>query len=170
MKKLLILALAWLMPAIVFAGVVTQQQAIAEATSFANGRNLTTNVKLASKADRTRTVDATAYYYVFNFGNNQGFVIVSGDDRTNPILGYSDEGSFDADKIPANMKAWLDGYAEQIKALETMSDTEANRMMACFDTNAQLHCANDYYQVGPGNSLLERMSAVHDFRQRGRRI
>ncbi|MBO7609988.1 MAG: C10 family peptidase [Muribaculaceae bacterium] len=130
MKKLLILALAWLMPAIVFAGVVTQQQAIAEATSFANGRNLTTNVKLASKADRTRTVDATAYYYVFNFGNNQGFVIVSGDDRTNPILGYSDEGSFDADKIPANMKAWLDGYAEQIKALETMSDTEANRMMA----------------------------------------
>lgn len=130
MRKLLILTLMWLLPAIVFAGVVTSEQALVKATSFANARNVNATIKLATKAKKSQTVDATAYYYVFNFGNNQGFVIISGDDRTNPILGYSDEGSFNIDKIPTNMKSWLDGYESQLKALATMSDTEASERIA----------------------------------------
>lgn len=59
---------------------------------------------------------------MFNIGEDDGFVIVSGDDRTVPVLGYSDEGSFAPDKIPANMKAWLDGYAQQLKALAQLPD------------------------------------------------
>ncbi|MEG0012449.1 MAG: C10 family peptidase, partial [Muribaculaceae bacterium] len=56
-------------------------------------------------------------FYVFNRGENQGFVIISGDDRANEILGYSDSGSFDYEKIPVNMKAWLEEYAKEIKTL-----------------------------------------------------
>jgi hypothetical protein len=37
---------------------------------------------------------------VFNIGTNEGFVIVSGDDRTPAVLGYSDKGSFDMDRLP----------------------------------------------------------------------
>ena len=39
-----------------------------------------------------------ACFYVFNVGNN-GFVMVSADDVFRPIVGYSDEGSFDAQNI-----------------------------------------------------------------------
>ena len=56
-----------------------------------------------------------AYYYVFNAGNDGGYVIVSGDDRIEPILGYVDQGSFDPDNIPENMRSWLQLYADQIK-------------------------------------------------------
>ena len=52
------------------------------------------------------------YFYVFNGG--KGFVIVSGDDRATPILGYSDEGSFDPDNIPPNMVEFLKGYEKEI--------------------------------------------------------
>lgn len=63
--------------------------------------------------------DDDAAMYVFNVGDGNGFVIVSGDDVTIPVLGYSDSGSFDVDNIPTNIKAWLDGYAEQISWART---------------------------------------------------
>lgn len=57
-------------------------------------------------------------YYVFNAQQNRGFVIVSGDDRTEPVLGYSDSGNFDPDNVPENMQAWLDQYVEEIAMLD----------------------------------------------------
>ena len=62
-------------------------------------------------------------YYIFNTTGNKGYVIVSGDDRTTPILGYVDKGNFDPDHVPANMKAWLDNYAQQISSLDMLGIT-----------------------------------------------
>lgn len=56
-------------------------------------------------------------FYVFNCGTADGFVIVSGDDRAESILGYSDSGSFDYNKIPENMRWWLSEYQRQLKFL-----------------------------------------------------
>lgn len=56
----------------------------------------------------------TTFFYVFNT-NNQGFVIVSGDDNVIPILAYSDEGMFDPDNIPPSTSKWLEGYKNQIR-------------------------------------------------------
>ena len=52
--------------------------------------------------------------YIFNINNNGGYVIVSNDDQTTPILGFSDSGSIDPDNMPSNMRAWLQGYADEI--------------------------------------------------------
>lgn len=59
-----------------------------------------------------------AAYYVFNAAKDRGFVIVSGDDRTEQVLGYSDKGNFDPENVPENMKAWLDQYVEEIALLD----------------------------------------------------
>jgi hypothetical protein len=56
-------------------------------------------------------------YYVFNKGNNNGYVIISGDDRAKTILGYTDEGDFDITELPVNVKGWLDFYDDEIKSL-----------------------------------------------------
>lgn len=58
-------------------------------------------------------------FYVFNAKDGDGYVIVSGDDRTTEILGYSKHGYLDTDNLPENLKWWLDSYASQIKALGT---------------------------------------------------
>ena len=76
---------------------------------------------------------ADAYYYVFNAGNDRGYVIVSGDDRTEQVLGYSDHGTFDSANIPDNMRSWLQLYADQIKYLDDNNiqiDGEAMRAKA----------------------------------------
>lgn len=57
-------------------------------------------------------------YYVFNYARTNGYIIVSGDDEAQPILGYSDSGKFDIDNCAPAMKWWLEEYAKQIKALQ----------------------------------------------------
>ncbi len=53
-------------------------------------------------------------FYVFNF-NTEGFVIVAGDDRVQPVLAFSNEGAFVADNMPDHIRFFLDGYTEEIK-------------------------------------------------------
>ncbi|MDE7160633.1 MAG: C10 family peptidase [Muribaculaceae bacterium] len=55
-------------------------------------------------------------FYVFNNPDGQGFAIVSADDRLPGVLGFSDNGSFDPENIPVNVKWWLGEYEAQISA------------------------------------------------------
>jgi hypothetical protein len=61
-------------------------------------------------------------YYVFNATASQGFVIVSGDDCVgdNLVLGYTEQGNFDAEAIPDNLQWWLDETANQISTLSRL--------------------------------------------------
>ncbi|MDE5551627.1 MAG: C10 family peptidase, partial [Muribaculaceae bacterium] len=55
---------------------------------------------------------ATDCFYVIN--TEGGFVIVSADTRLNEVLGYSDEGAFDIERISPDMQWWLDSYCDEI--------------------------------------------------------
>ena len=50
-------------------------------------------------------------FYVFNLGDHS-FVIIAGDDAHRPVIGYSDESSFDASNIPPALAYYLDGVVE----------------------------------------------------------
>ena len=77
---------------------------------------------LPTKAPRrnlsTATTTADAAYYVFNASRGVGFVVVSGDDRTEAVLGYSDSGTFDPDDIPDGLQCFLEQYTEEIALLD----------------------------------------------------
>ena len=103
------------------AGPVTRKQAQSVAQTFFMGKGrMMTTTKPVHRAPRRqgKATEDNAYYYVFNSTGEQGFVIVSGDDRTEQVLGYSDSGSFDPNNVPCNLSALLDGYAQQIKYLD----------------------------------------------------
>ena len=53
-------------------------------------------------------------FYVFNNGSGNGFVVVSADDNARDILGYSDNGTFDYNDMPENMRVWFQHYEEEI--------------------------------------------------------
>lgn len=122
MKRIFTLAVLFLFTMIAFAGNVSEQQALQKAMAFLKANNRSgINVKAkaaAHKAPRKAQAATNSYYYVFNLEDSQGFVIVSGDDRTEPILGYADNGAFDANNIPSNMKYLLDGYIEEMEWME----------------------------------------------------
>ena len=90
----------------------------------------------SGSALRSGTMEGAADYFVFNFPGGKGFAIVAGDDRVRPVLGYSDEGSFDPDNLPENLRGWLAYYQDQItwandKGIEATPDiaTEWSRYM-----------------------------------------
>lgn len=69
---------------------------------------------------------STAPYYIFNAGEDQGFIIVAGDDNaTRSVLAYSDKGRFEVENMPENVKAWLGFYEESIKRA-AKSDIKGN--------------------------------------------
>ncbi len=104
-----------------FANPVSRQNAQTAAQAFLQSRGKTMQMeKNPYKAPRRGAAaqNESAYYYVFNAGADNGYVIVSGDDRTEQILGYVEKGTFDANQIPENMKSWLQLYADEIKYLD----------------------------------------------------
>lgn len=57
-------------------------------------------------------------YYVFPFGDDKGFVIISGDDDMPEIVGYADHGTYNADNMPTAMTAFLKNYCATIEAVK----------------------------------------------------
>ncbi len=125
MKNILATALAFSVSLMALAEPVSKQAALYTAKSFllSRGKNplqtphpplggVPAAKKLPLKGDGGSVGEA---FYVFNVGENNGFVIVSADDRTEPILGFVEHGTFDSESIPENMKAWLLSCEEQIR-------------------------------------------------------
>lgn len=72
--------------------------------------------------------ETTPAVYVFNAIDEQGFVVVSAEDNARAVLGYSDEGHIDAQNIPANMRAWLQMYADELaRAAKAPAAADAQR-------------------------------------------
>lgn len=104
--------------------------AICVSALFANGKQISQNAALsaARKYSRTGQVapaknlrsDKTnnAPYYAFNL--EQGYVIVSGDDEMTELVGYAENGFFDAENVPPQMQLWhINGYAEYVAAVQS---------------------------------------------------
>ena len=64
----------------------------------------------------TRNPSHETSFYIFNQGQS-AYVIVSGDDRMKPILGYSDRGTFVTDNLPTTIQEWLGCYEAVYAAL-----------------------------------------------------
>lgn len=130
MKKTIMTLAALVLTFTAFAGPVGKQQAMNTAKAFmkevnANAVLQTTNVRHAPGLNGASDAQP---YYVFNAENNQGFVIVSGDDRSEEILGYSDTGCFDEDNLPEPLVGMLQFFVEDLKELDKLGITEPSEI------------------------------------------
>lgn len=129
MKKYIVLTMMLVLSVVAGAESITRQQAEQLARQFITKQGMYGTLSQAEPHQaRARALlkgsSQDGCYYVFNIGTNEGFVIVSGDDRSPAILGYSDKGGFDMDHLPSNVAAWLEGYADQIRYLRKKASAE----------------------------------------------
>lgn len=139
MKKLFLLLTLFLSASTMFADDVTLEQALQTARQFAKHE--------ASKSPKARAVLAAATprlaysekskivgkdnVYVINFGNDQGFVVVSGETGTSDeILGYCDHGAFEYEKAPVQLKGLLGYYTTAIDSLRKNPSLAVKRRAA----------------------------------------
>ena len=137
---------------------VTEQQALKIAQQFLKGKTFS----LAESRPLTRggSPRADADLYVFN-AEEGGYVVVAGDDHCQPVLGYSDRSRLDMDNLPDNLKAWLDGYAEQIAYLKEHPEAAATRALSDAQPVLPLLGETEWGQDSPYNDLCPMDGKYH---------
>ncbi len=95
---------------------VTPEQALARAAKDMPAK-APAKLRMATPqlAHTALSPDGSPAVYVFNAAGRAGYMLLPADDTARPVLGYCDEGSFDADAMPPAMKWWLDEYSAQIE-------------------------------------------------------
>lgn len=105
----------------------------AEVVSVDNAKQLAADFFSASGLERLSSTDALdlAYtcssaskpvYYVFNAHQGPGYIIISADDCTTPVLGYSLEGHYNVASLPPAMNWMLHGLESEIKAAPNLQN------------------------------------------------
>lgn len=174
MKHYLLTLLLLTMAAMTAMGqqTVSVEEAQAKAAAFLNrnagakGGTVTTDVQLAYTAQQGNET----YYYVFNNGSNGqgGFVIIGGDETAHTILGYSDNGAFDPNNMPENMKWWLSQYEQQISAAIKNGGTTAAAkggmgLTAINRADITPLCETTWDQVAPYNTAIPKIFSEYDY-------
>ena len=162
-----VLLLALISTTMMWADQVTAEQAREQALAFVKNRLTANGRRLAPGAmPQLKQESQINGLYVFNVADNGGFVIVSNDDATRPILGFSDNGHIDADNMPDNMRAWLQGYADEIAWLQKQpaqsrqsARSRAPRQVGSHSTNAiePLLGETKWNQGSPYNGLCPKI-------------
>lgn len=60
------------------------------------------------------TAHADKQYYVFNVGDNNGFVVTAADDAVQPVLGYTTSGNFSEKDMPEAMRGWFKSISAEV--------------------------------------------------------
>jgi len=63
-------------------------------------------------------------YYIVNYKDEKGYIILAGDTRTDPILAYGTSGNFDlnADEFPYALKQWMTNAYNRIEGIREFGD------------------------------------------------
>ena len=120
MKKIVV-SLFFFLPLMVTAGPIDLQSAKRTAKTFLKEKVSSITDKPMNLAYRQPLPDneEQTAFYVFNSSDGKGYVIVSGDDRTEQVLGYSPTGHIDPEAMPDNMKFYLGELAKEMASLQS---------------------------------------------------
>ena len=140
----------------------------AEPISESQARSIATNFMATHQMPATRlqrvTLPSTrinagpteaASLYIYNADKRQGFVIIAGDDRVSPVLGYSRQGALDADELPPALMDMLNGYHRQIEALGQGAPAAPNHISG---TAVAPLVTSQWNQGTPYNSMMPELN------------
>ena len=170
MKKILLAVLLLPLALTANADPITRDQALQRAQQFLLSLPATQQsvarrasaLRLTPVSDRARLAPRRGFqvtnpdhelYYVFNRGEGEGYVIASGDDSVYPVLGYTDEGTFDYARLPENMKYWLGWQTLQLEDIQQNPITDPRRPLLEATTHPAVAtlCTSRWNQGAPYN-------------------
>lgn len=70
----------------------------------------------------TESLEGSDLVYVFN-NSRHGFLLIGGDDTMQPLLGYSEQGSFDYESASPSLRWWISQYASEALAASSINVT-----------------------------------------------
>ena len=83
------------------------------------------------------TPDAFTVCYLFVGADGKGFAIIAADDCVRPLLAYSPDGTFDADRMPAHVASWFEGYQREIASVVAAGIVPSPQVQAMWESPVQ---------------------------------
>ena len=159
MKFLTTLLLAAAGCSMALADAIPEEQALANARSFFEQGNPSPAMRrMAGKKLQLTKAMQSRGFYAFNINGSEGYVIASGSDRTQPVLGYSDRGSLDPANMPEPLKYWLGEIDKAVESIEAGIPQEkrlkANNIARVADKKAIAPLMTSKRQQGDPFNLL----------------
>lgn len=100
------------------------------ASNYLNHQTVSKTLKSTTPSDLTlvhaeasKAVSGANDFYAFNVKGG-GFIIVAGEDRATSVLGYSDQGRFDTNNLPAPLQDLLNCFKKEIEFLQTYKEND----------------------------------------------
>ena len=154
------LALYILLPGLSWGQDVSLEEAEAFANTFFNsGTTQTTGKAMLTTVSKAMGKE-DSNFFIFNNSSGDGFVIVSKDNRTEPVLGWADKGSFQVDSLPPNLVEWLGYIDSYVSSVKNMSESDApfkerdaSSLEDAKPLNVVLHKTASWGQRSPFNNL-----------------
>ncbi len=112
------------------AAPVSPEEAMAKAREFVGASVRSNKMRKAPKANLKLAhtfkseQTSTPLLYAFNRGDQDGYVLVSADNRLPDVIGYSSTGHFDAGQLPLNMQSMIASWENQINWLLEHDDAK----------------------------------------------
>ena len=150
--KLLFSFLLVLLTVSVWGQQITEQLAKERVLQFLN-ENGAAKARGLSASMVSAKVEAQSIY-AFNLEGG-GYIIASSDSRALPVLGYSDKGTIDWDRMPDNMRYWLKQYDQAMATLgKNKTFRDGNSIFAKATTRAERQAVaplikTEWYQGEP---------------------
>jgi len=157
MKKFILLSLTFVLFVVAQAAPVTQLKALDIAQQFMGKSSSTTSGALRVKSQQLTLAhqamgkNGEVDFYVFNCNDDNGFILVSGDDMLTPVLGYTDSGNFDISNIPDGLGYWLSEYQREIEYLKEHPD-QVRKAPTYFTRNVRPLLSTNWNQSAPYNN------------------
>lgn len=117
MRRFLLLLLSFVFFAS-YADTISEDKARQKAVEFLSGIKGGDKAATRANSDRLQLIDTNHdQLYVFNSYESNAFVIISANDNTKSVLGYSDKGVFSPTNTPPQLTYWLDMLNNQVKGV-----------------------------------------------------
>lgn len=125
-----------------------------------NGNQAPSRASELTLASTVMTEAGEPAIYVFNKGEENGFVLISADDRAYTVLGYSDRGHWDENALPDNLQEWMHYYTRAI-AYVCRTDSSSTPIYSKTYTPVAPLCATQWGQNAPYNNLCPTLNGKH---------
>lgn len=146
---------------VLFANPVDPEKALETATEFWKskvGKSSAAGIKrigvdrMSKAAGRIAVEEKNPQFYIFTAENNNGFVIVSGDDELPAIVGYSTDATNYATEMPDALVAWLGEYSEYVDEVRA-GIIEPVQVRAAAGTRVEPMLKTSWNQGTPYNNM-----------------
>ncbi len=137
------------------------QQFVAQtpAMSSVSNMQMTLSPSITAHVKSMGGVEPAPSYFAVNIEGENGFVIVSGDDRFHPVLGYSTNGSFSEETLPDGLAYWLGSLANEMEAAiangyEGSSEAARRKVSSAYSQSVAPLVKTTWNQNSPYNNKI----------------